>query len=179
MHICLQGGAGFRLGRRGCHRHPSDTHARPVNIPGDTGEEERRLELGGRGAAAGPASPIALLANRCKAEDGLTLLQLQDKHFCSLTESREGSAKINAFLAEAPALYHFPPPEGGLHRRDEEMPTRRHTLLALSCVSFEGPGLKKAWGHNSSLTLAAVPTRARLRLRGFALQQLTLCLFCE
>lgn len=57
--------------------------------------------------------------------------------FCSLTESGEDAAKTNAFLAKAPALYYLPPPEGGLHRRDEEMPARRLIMHTLSCVSFK------------------------------------------
>lgn len=43
----------------------------------------------------------------------------------------------NAFLAKAPGLYHFPPPEGDLHRKDKELPLRRHVLLTLSSVSFK------------------------------------------
>lgn len=45
--------------------------------------------------------------------------------------------KTNAFLAKTPAVYHFPPPEGNLHRKDKELPLRRHVLLTLSCVSFK------------------------------------------
>lgn len=80
-----------------------------------------------------------------------------------MTKSGEDAAKTNAFLAKPPPLYY-------LHLQKvactEEIRRCQQggsscTLLAVSHSSSPGP--TKKWGHNSSFTLAAIPTRARLR----------------